>query len=120
MMRGLLVGMLLSGLLLSAAARAAEGDKADPPKAGKAQETCPVMGGKINRDIFVDHEGKRVYLCCKGCIAEFKKDPAKYIKKLEDAGVTIEAAPAPDKKEAPAEPKAGACPATGAKGGCCG
>ena len=115
----LFTGLVLAGVLLCSAARAAEGDKTDPPNAGKAQETCPVMGGKINKDIFVDHEGKRVYLCCKGCIAEFKKDPAKYIKKLEDAGVTLEAAPAPD-KNAPASPKAGACPATGAKGGCCG
>ena len=48
---------------------------------------------KINKDIYVDHEGKRVYFCCAGCDATFKKDPAKYIKKLEDAGVVLEKAP---------------------------
>ena len=61
---------------------------------GKAQTTCPVMGGKIDKSIFVDHEGKRVYFCCDGCPETFKKDPAKYIKKLEDEGVTLDKPPA--------------------------
>ena len=60
----------------------------------KAQTTCPVMGGKINRKLHADHDGKRVYFCCPGCFEPFKKDPAKYIKKLEDQGVTVEKAPA--------------------------
>jgi YHS domain-containing protein len=53
------------------------------------QTTCPVMGGAINKALYADHDGKRVYFCCGGCSADFKKDPAKYIKKLEDAGVTV-------------------------------
>jgi len=61
-----------------------------PAAAVKVQETCPVMGGKIVKDVSVDHDGKRVYLCCKGCIEPFKKDPAKYIKALEADGVTLE------------------------------
>jgi YHS domain-containing protein len=48
------------------------------------------MGGKINKAVHADHEGKRVYFCCGGCIDEFKKDPAKYVKKLEDQGVMLE------------------------------
>ncbi|TET37384.1 MAG: YHS domain-containing protein [Planctomycetota bacterium] len=59
----------------------------------KKQTTCPVMGGKINMDIYADHDGKRVYFCCPGCDAAFKKDPEKYIKKLEDAGVEIDKTP---------------------------
>jgi YHS domain-containing protein len=55
-----------------------------------AQTNCPVMGGKLGKNIFADHEGKRVYFCCQGCIPEFQKDPVKYIKKLENEGVTIE------------------------------
>jgi YHS domain-containing protein len=54
-----------------------------------AQTTCPVMGGKINRSQYVDHDGKRIYMCCPGCAGKLKADPAKYIKKLEDAGVTL-------------------------------
>jgi len=64
-------------------------EKATP----KPQTTCPVMGGKIDKNIFADHEGKRVYFCCKGCIPEFQKDPAKYIEKLENEGVTLQKAP---------------------------
>jgi YHS domain-containing protein len=60
----------------------------------KPQTTCPVMSGKISRKFFADYQGKRVYFCCGMCLPEFKKDPAKYIKKLEDAGVTPEPAPA--------------------------
>jgi YHS domain-containing protein len=59
----------------------------------KPQTNCPVMGGKIDKNVFADHEGKRVYFCCKGCIPEFQKNPAKYIKKLESEGVTLEKAP---------------------------
>lgn len=55
----------------------------------KPQTTCPVMGGKINKDIYADYEGKRVYFCCKSCVAKFKEDPEKYIKKLEKENVKI-------------------------------
>jgi hypothetical protein len=59
----------------------------------KMQTECPVMGGKINRDLFVDHDGKRIYLCCKGCVDTVKNAPVKYIKKLEDTGITLEKSP---------------------------
>jgi len=60
---------------------------------GKPQEYCPVMGGKINRDIYVDYQGKRIYFCCPACPPEFRKDPEKYLKKLEEQGVELEKAP---------------------------
>ena len=43
------------------------------------QTTCPVMGGKINKNVFVEHKGKKVYFCCAGCEGKFKADPEKYI-----------------------------------------
>ncbi len=64
------------------------------PKPGP-QELCPLMGGKINREIFADHGGKRVYFCCPACKPEFEKNPEKYLKKLRDAGVQVEDAPVP-------------------------
>lgn len=39
------------------------------------------------------YQGKRVHFCCADCREEFKKDPEKYIKKLEDQGVAIEKTP---------------------------
>ena len=55
-----------------------------------AQTTCPIMGGKINESLYVDYDGKRVYVCCQVCIGKVKEDPAKYVKKLEAEGVTLE------------------------------
>ena len=60
------------------------------PSAGKAQTTCPVMGGPVDKHLYVDYEGKRIYVCCGACVAEVKKDPAKYIQKLEAEGVTLD------------------------------
>lgn len=93
-------------------------------KTVKKQTVCPIMGGAVETDIYADANGKRVYFCCKGCIAEFKKDPAKYIDKLEKSGVTLEKSPVADqtKKEAPADakvsPKAD-CHSANKGGGCC-
>jgi len=67
---------------------------AEKTKQLKPQTDCPVMSGKINKNDYVDFEGKRVYFCCKGCIPEFNKDPAKYMKKLEEMGQAAEAIPA--------------------------
>lgn len=58
----------------------------------KKQTTCPVMGGKINKAQFADVQGKRIYVCCKGCIAKIKSDPGKYVKQLEDEGITLDKA----------------------------
>jgi len=65
----------------------------EPAKAIKLQVTCPVTGGKIDKSLYVDHDGKRIYLCCKNCIAPVQKDPAKFIKAMEDSGVVLETVP---------------------------
>ena len=59
-------------------------------KETKEAERCVVMGGKINKDVYVDYEGQRVYFCCAACIDEFNKDPEKYLKKMKEAGVKPE------------------------------
>jgi YHS domain-containing protein len=67
------------------------------PKAaaeGKPQTVCPVLGGNINKQVYADYKGKRVYFCCEGCDTEFKKDPEKYMKKLQEEGVSLEPSPA--------------------------
>ncbi len=52
------------------------------------QTKCPVMSGKVDEKFFADYKGKRIYFCCAGCIEEFNKDPEKYMKKMEEEGVT--------------------------------
>jgi YHS domain-containing protein len=66
-----------------------------------AQKNCPVMGGKINPKIYTDYEGRRVYFCCPACIPVFKKDPAKYIAKV-DAELKANQKPADAKAAEPA------------------
>ena len=46
------------------------------------QTTCPVMAGAINKDIFTEYKGKKVYFCCAGCKEAFEKEPEKYLGKL--------------------------------------
>jgi YHS domain-containing protein len=63
---------------------------ADAPQAVKKQTHCPIMGGTINTNVFTVYEGKKVYFCCKGCIAPFKKDATSYISKMEKEGIVLE------------------------------
>jgi len=46
------------------------------------QIICPVMSGPINKDIFTEYKGKKVYFCCAGCKEKFEKEPEKYLAKL--------------------------------------
>jgi YHS domain-containing protein len=49
------------------------------------QTFCPVSGEKLeNKDVYIDYEGRRVYLCCKGCTKAFEKDPSKFLAKLDE------------------------------------
>ncbi|MHB8066268.1 MAG: YHS domain-containing protein [Desulfobaccales bacterium] len=64
---------------------------ADAPK---PQTTCPVLAGNVNKEVYADYKGQRVYFCCQGCDVEFKKDPEKYLQKMKEQGVTPEKAPA--------------------------
>jgi YHS domain-containing protein len=52
-------------------------------EAETAQTTCPVMdGNKINKDVFVEYKGVKVYFCCNDCKAKFEADPEKYTANL--------------------------------------
>jgi len=85
-----LVFVVLSGLMIFNGCK----EKAEPVTSSvpaKAQETissaaeqttCPVMGGAINKDIFTEYKGKKVYFCCSSCVDKFKADPEKYLPKL--------------------------------------
>lgn len=59
----------------------------------KDQTTCPVMGGLINKNIYADYQGNRVYFCCPPCLREFKKNPDLYVKKMKEQGITLAKSP---------------------------
>jgi YHS domain-containing protein len=47
------------------------------------QTICPVMAGNpIDKNVFVEYKGKKVYFCCTQCKGEFEKNPEKYLSKL--------------------------------------
>ncbi|MFC1582394.1 hypothetical protein ACFL4W_02525, partial [Planctomycetota bacterium] len=68
---------------------------AEKPDSGAAPETkaeielignttCPVMeGNPVKEGLFVDVKGKRINICCKGCIKPIQDDPDKYLSKVK-------------------------------------
>ncbi len=81
----LFVGSLaVCGLALAA-------DTVKPAKEVKPYplKTCIVSGEKLDGDmgkpyVFV-RDGQEFKLCCKSCLKDFNKEPAKYVKKLAEA-----------------------------------
>lgn len=82
-----LILTIVSTLTL-ATALAAENGSANKVKPFTLK-TCPVsdekLGGDMGAPYVFEHEGRQIKLCCKNCLKDFKKDPAKYIKKVEAA-----------------------------------
>ncbi len=78
-MKTLLTVLAIAALTISAV-------NAEEKKTDKKAEVCPVSGenlGSMGKPYVFKHEGQEVKLCCKSCLKEFKKDPAKYLKKAE-------------------------------------
>jgi Cu(I)/Ag(I) efflux system membrane fusion protein len=63
------------------------------PGQPQRQSTCPVMGGPIDRKIYLDYQAHRIFFCCAGCVEKFKAQPEKYLTKLREQNVLL--APAP-------------------------
>lgn len=85
----LVATFLVAGYLVVFSANAAD---AKESKEVKVQTACPVLGGEIDKKLFVDFGGKRIYVCCAGCIAAVKANPQKYIKELEAKGIVLDKA----------------------------
>ncbi len=84
-----LVSLFLVMLTLGMGVNLAEEQKAPEKEATpKMQVTCPVMNGGIDKSLYVDAKGKRIYVCCSGCIDIVKKDPEAALKKLAELGET--------------------------------
>jgi YHS domain-containing protein len=80
---------LVAGALV--ATLAVHGADAKPKEAAKPKPypltTCIVADDKLDKDAYVFvHEGQEIKLCCESCKDDFKKEPAKYLKKITDAG----------------------------------
>ena len=60
------------------------------PKKQHPQDTCLVMGGKINKKLYTDIQGQRVYFCCAMCQPKFKAAPDSFFQKAAAEGVVFE------------------------------
>ncbi len=80
--------LLVASMFAAFSARADGTNSVVAPKPDLLK-TCPVSGEKLGGDmgkpfVFV-YQGQEVKLCCPDCKANFDKDPAKYIKKIQAA-----------------------------------
>ena len=78
------VGKFLVILMISAAGILSLGAGEE----SKPQSLCPVQGGSINPEIFVDADGYRIYACCAACLEEIKADPKAALEKIKANGET--------------------------------
>lgn len=72
----------------------------------KSQKTCPIMGGPIDKEIFVDYKDFRIYVCCERCISLVKKQPENALQQLRNMGQRAEIRRSRVKKNAPMSKKA--------------
>lgn len=88
-----IIGAALLGGVLATSGLAFAADQSPPARAKNVKpytlKTCIVSGEKLDGDmgkpyVFV-HEGQEIKLCCKSCLKDFNKEPAKYLKKLAEA-----------------------------------
>jgi YHS domain-containing protein len=49
---------------------------------------CVVSGeklGEMGKPVVTNYNGQEIKFCCKDCVKDFDKKPAKYLKKIEEA-----------------------------------
>jgi YHS domain-containing protein len=86
-LKPILAAILLASLCAAPFAGLAADSKTEKLKP-YTLKTCVVSGDKLGEmgDPFVyAYEGREIKFCCKGCVKDFKKDPAKYIKMIDEA-----------------------------------
>ena len=85
-MKTIPTAVLLAGLVAGTlGARAADKDKKPQPY---PLDKCVVSDEKLGdhgKPYVFTHEGQEIKMCCKSCLKDFQKEPAKYLKKIEEA-----------------------------------
>ena len=80
------VALALTGAYLASPLAVLAADKKDSKAKPYPLKTCIVSDEKLDsmgEPYVFTHEGQEIKLCCKSCQKDFKKDPAKYLKKIE-------------------------------------
>ena len=82
-----LLAAVLFVALCAATLTAAAGDTNSVKLKPYTLKTCVVSGDKLGEmgDPYVyAYKGREIKFCCKNCLKDFNKDPAKYLKKIDE------------------------------------
>jgi YHS domain-containing protein len=60
---------------------------------GKPQTVDIFSGKPVNKSVYTDYNGKRIYFCCDTEKGEFLKNPEMNMKRIKDAGVVLDVVP---------------------------
>lgn len=85
MKRSALLALIL--ILIAGVVYAAEQARTTENAEVVGKKICPVSGEKIDEKVkeTYEYKGKIYNFCCPMCVEGFKKDPEKYIEKMEKA-----------------------------------
>ena len=84
-LKTLTVAVLLAAFAASVSSFGADKDaKAKPYPLDKCVVSDEKLG-EMGKPYVFKQDGREVQLCCKSCLKDFKKDPAKYMKKIDEA-----------------------------------
>ena len=92
----ILTAVLLTGLAAGAMSLRADDTANKTPNAGQKDakakpyplEKCIVSDeklGEMGKPVVLTYEGQEMKFCCKDCVKKFNKEPAKYIKLMEES-----------------------------------
>ena len=86
--KAVLMFVVMAGLLFMGPGKMMVGTALAAP-----QTKCPILDGDIDKKLYTDYKGKRIYFCCSACVEKFKSNPEKYLKEMKAAGITPEKTP---------------------------
>ncbi len=81
----LMAGLLALGVISASATEEKPTAKAKPYPLKKCVVSDENFGGDMGDPYVFIYKDREVKLCCKGCLKDFNKEPAKYVKKMEAA-----------------------------------
>jgi YHS domain-containing protein len=72
-----------------AAEKKGDSGKKDDAKNGQKKKAelntkCPVSGDDVDKEVTEVYKGRTIAFCCKDCVKDFKKDPDKFVKKMDE------------------------------------
>lgn len=80
--------------------RCADGKEKKSAEVAMKDLKCPVnetskcdgayCSKEVSADNFAEHDGKKVYFCCNGCVKAFKKDPKPFLEKVKEQWAKID------------------------------